>query len=735
MRKLNILVLLMMLSMISMMIPISINMAAAEPLPPNGSTTNSSSNTDISWANYTAYQQMAWNPQYLMLKIGSTPPVSKTTIIVQGTDTLGANIEAEVVIDPNLPEETYYIFNDSSDNRPVAFSTITGIFQQNGSDSASFEIWTYPTNGVIGLNSIYGGPALEDYLGDLHFNSTWPAMSYVPGGAEFAAGTLGGPSGAAGTAGQPYQYWTVVGENQPPAWQAYPEEPHHPDPIKILINWDNTALDLVPKTTPVNEMTDTADYNVWLFIEGLDEMGNKLTAYVHILPGENDVPVYPTGPHSWSEVSNVQLVNTTSGQNYDSYYILTEPMIATKLLYYTIHVDHVTISASSYDILANPNDPCGTTNITIALRDADGNLVCWGPEQSPSLGEPVVVNFATTGGTIRPSEDNRMWQGQIICVANLTADTNPRTIKVTADVCVPPESDHPSGMNMFAWLEITEDGVNSVFSDGAASWPIHTMQWGYYTAIAGVTVESYQGNEPSKPVLPPELGGPQPYGIKLDGPIYEVDIPLYVGCNLISSPVSPMMAGGYYTNYPEEVKEVTDGSGTTSPIATPGVTSNKGIPMDKLFSETDGVGCIEAVWWLDPPDASGDPQMWHVYVPGVTADDGAYFRDGVGYWIKAEKPCTLEFSGVWLENGPFTPPLYTLYANSWNLMGVTSLTGINITDYLSSVDGSSYIQGAGPVWVYHASTGQWVRNPPEGLWPGEGFWVYNKLLTNEYIAP
>jgi hypothetical protein len=278
-------------------------------------------------------------------------------------------------------------------------------------------------------------------------------------------------------------------------------------------------------------------------------------------------------------------------------------------------------------------------------------------------------------------------------------------------------------MNMFAWLQITEDGVNSVFSGSAASWPITTMQWGYYTAISGVTVESYTGNEPAKPVLPPSLGGPVATGIKLDGPIYEIDIPLYVGCNLISSPVSPLMAGGYYTNYP---------SGET------GVTHNTGIPMDKLFSETDAVGDIEAVWWYCPPSidvpTSPDLNGWHVYVPGVT-DGSSCFTDGVGYWIKADKPCTLEFSGVWMENGPFTPPTYALAANSWNLMGVTSLSGINITDYLSSVDGSSYIQGAGPVWTYYASSGMWARNPSWGLWPGEGFWVYNKLPDTEYIAP
>jgi hypothetical protein len=131
-----------------------------------------------------------------------------------------------------------------------------------------------------------------------------------------------------------------------------------------------------------------------------------------------------------------------------------------------------------------------------------------------------------------------------------------------------------------------------------------------------------------------------------------------------------------------------------------------------------------------------------VYVPGVSHDPTAYFRDGVGYWIKADKPCTLEISGVWLENGPFTPPTYSLTGNSWSLVGVTSLTGIQTSQYLESTMGSTAVEAAGPVWQYSnplmtnipAGIAGWQRDPT-WVWPTQALWVYNKVPTSINIAP
>jgi hypothetical protein len=232
------------------------------------------------------------------------------------------------------------------------------------------------------------------------------------------------------------------------------------------------------------------------------------------------------------------------------------------------------------------------------------------------------------------------------------------------------------------------------------------MMWGY-TDRNGVL---FTKPVPPKPVLPDWLGGPAKDGIKLDGPIYEVMIPLYAGCNLISSPVHPILCNTYMSGYPS----------TPWP---------NGIPMNLLFGNTSATTCIEAVWWYCA--WSG----WHHYVPGV--DTEGYFTDGVGYWIYAEKPCTLEISGVSMENAPFKPSVYPLKANSWNLMGVTSLTGMSIKDYLESINSGdpAYMSAAGPVWVYNAKYGAWYRNPSWGLWPTQGFWIYNKVPATLYIAP
>jgi hypothetical protein len=126
--------------------------------------------------------------------------------------------------------------------------------------------------------------------------------------------------------------------------------------------------------------------------------------------------------------------------------------------------------------------------------------------------------------------------------------------------------------------------------------------------------------------------------------------------------------------------------------------------------------------------------MWETYIPGITT--GKNFTDGIGYWVKAEKPCTLEISGVEMENAPFTPPEYPVRV-SWNLMGVTSIRGVTIDDYLQCLSAGP-VKLYGAVWVYYAWAGVWVRNPPWGLYPGEAFWVYykaNDVLDTPTIAP
>jgi hypothetical protein len=254
-------------------------------------------------------------------------------------------------------------------------------------------------------------------------------------------------------------------------------------------------------------------------------------------------------------------------------------------------------------------------------------------------------------------------------------------------------------MNLFAWTELTFDGVNSVFYEGA--WPIHMMMWGYNSWWAnGTLFTSYSGPVPPKPWLP---WTPEEW--KFDGPIYEVMISLHVGCNLISCPVHPFLCLTHYC-------EAWGGSG---------------IPMEILFGKTSATDCIEAIWWYDG--------TWDTYIPGVTGP-GKFFKDGVGYWVKAEKPCTIEISGVIMENAPFIPPEYPIIP-SWNLMGFTSIGPMLTSDYLESLSIGDNWEFYGPIWTYNAAIGSWTRNPSM-LWPTNAFWMYykdNSILVNPTLAP
>lgn len=666
------LILLLALSMISMIPVLSMNFAAAVPI-----AYPSAKPTVVEWYLPTGraeYLTLAWNPEYLKLRTAEIIKTN-TTIIVQGKDTYGQNIEAKVVLNAThakkIAKEQEFIFNDTHTNppTPVAFAQICAIFQQNGSHNDRFLIFTQPE-------------PFQEYLGEYHTPGPWS-----PGKHLYSYPTV--PAN---------RYLVGHGNNKGYTLQDVPVEPSNPDPIKIMLNWHDADGDLYPDS---DELTGALADST-LTIEGLDENGNKLTASVTIAVGNKQVEVVPSPPHTWSTICKIW-----GGAGADSYYIFTHPKDPRPLFYYTLLIDHMTIHPDCYDILANPQAPgnAGVTDIRVALRDQDGNLI-------HSNGD-IVVNFATSGGKIQPSCDVWIKTCSITAKVNLTADTNARTVKVTASANVP-ECTYAPEMNLFVWTELTFDGINSVH--GLDYTDIHTMMWGWNSWNGTAWFSTFTGPVPPKPVLPDWLEGPAKDGIKLDGPIYEVMIPLFVGCNLISLPVHPMLCTQYYCEaYPN-----------------PPASYNEGIPFELLFNYTSARDCIEAIWWYDAYTG------WSHYVPGVDTGIGDYFTDGVGYWIYCEKPCTLEISGVRMENGPFTPPTYTLKANSWNLVGFTSITPMSINDYLESVNSgatSGYMSAAGPVWTYYAYDGRWYRNPSWGLYPGYGFWIYNKVPADLYIAP
>jgi hypothetical protein len=680
-KKSTVLILLLAVSMISMIPLLSTKNVVAEPV--------TSSNTPIiQWFPDTGFddaQSLLWNPEYLQVHTISTVP-SNTTIIVQGKDTYGQNIEASAQLNGTcanpVGSEQVFMLNDIHSGQPVAFAQITGVFQQNGAHNVQLLIETVPE-------------PFEEYLGEWHLSTGW-----LPG--EYRWGASDRPL----IYGPTYTKY-LVGTGEPQSLvktQPYPVEPSNPDPIKIVLNWHERDGDLLPESSDFDWKASNS--KCWIWFEGLDEKGNKLEANVTIPKGVKSFDF--TGCHTWSTICKVD------GNGTESYYIFTEPIATRPLFYYNLLIDHMTIQPDCYDILANPGTVDSTgrypgrTNITVTLRDKDGNLI-------HSSGN-IVVNFATSGGKIFPSSD--VWIRPCNVSANVTlwADTNARTVNVTADANVPKCTTtfvYPE-MNLFAWTEMTFDGINSV---GTQWTSIHMMMWGYHTEIGGQWQTPYTAPVPPKPIyFPGNQGGPvdeEETRLKLDGPIYEVMIPLFTGCNLISSPVHPILCNTYMSGY----------GSTPWPF--------NGIPMSLLFGNTSATTCIEVVWWY-----CNVGSKWYHYVPGV--DTEGYFTDGVGYWVYAEKPCTLEISGVSMENAQFTPSVYPLKANAWNLVGFTSITPMSINNYLESINSgatSGYLSAAGPLWTYYAYNGYWFRNPSWGLYPGYGFWIYNKVPTTLYIAP
>jgi hypothetical protein len=669
-------ILLMLLLTLSIMLPVFTMKANSYPVTGTPSTTpkiiewvDNGPNNDLGLA---AYATLKWNPEYLKLEVLS-PIFTETTIIIDGKDTNGENIEAKVDILPNPHTEFIYEFMDMHTDppKPVAFAEITGILQQGGTDNTKFLILTETE-------------PHEDYLGQFH-NTT---------GFEPGVYTFDTPSGP---------YLAVQGIDVPYTVQGFPVEPSNPDPIKILVNWVDKAnlvgvKDLLPNMDMTTEWPNggahadsTKATGTGLYLESLDENGNKVITEVDIAAGTKMI-----GPITGCTYST--LCKVWGGNQADSYYIFTEPIPERALFYYYIKIDHMTIHPASFDIMAYPDAPDGTTTITVALRDIDGNLV--NSEDYGTINgikQAIIVNFFTSGGQIQPARTIFPDYTSTVTV-EIFADTNPRTIKVTADANIP-RSDWHDPLNLFTWTQMTFDGVNSVLT--TAPWPIVTLMCGYTDATGAVITM----NAPFRQWLPQALGGPAPNGIKLDGPLYEVMIPLQVGCNLISSPVYPMLGANQYN-------------------------LGQGIPMDLLFSHTSAVDTIEAIWWYD---FAG----WHTYIPGIL-DPTAFFTDGVGYWIKAEKACTLELSGVAMENAPFAPHEYPV-SHSWNLMGFTSINAMATDQYLESLATDTRASGSiasavGPIWVYDATSRSWTRDP-DMLWPTNGLWMNYKLPGTADLAP
>jgi len=710
-------------------------------------------NPQVVYTSVAAANSLLANPEYLKVRTVGTIHTT-TTIIVQGTDENGQPIQASVTIPGGTSFEQQLLLNDTISKKPVTFATINSIIQQNGTHNDQFQLWTQPEP----YTNIHYGWAYPTYLGEYHLiqGVGWQPGLMAPAFDSNYIDPLGHQIFVYGN------YLIGQGPGTHPLVSKTPPEPSNPDPLVVYINWIDQIQpnlgDLIPEGDSLawgaqnsygsSELgpTATAQFSTVLWIEGLDQAGNKLIGTCTITQYDiYDTVVTPNGA-TFAVVCNVW-----GGVAGESYYIMTNPTASRQILTYTVMIDHVNLYPHSYDILASGPGPLptvggypitsavrnvNTTIITAVLMDADNNVVHSSSNTqpvAPSLVTQIFLNFYTSGGSISPGEVV-MGYLQASADANLTSDTNARTIKVVVDAVVPACTAAPA-LNLRSYVEVTEDGVNSALSTG---WPIHQLMWGYNDTAnpAGVNLpatpkpplEELGIEEDPAEVGDPDTGGlgrgEEDYGIMnvaLDGPIYEIAIPLYQGCNLISSPVHPLL--GSSTEYP---------GGTYYSPSWPTLPLHAGIPMSLLFSSTEAQLTIDSVWWYDA--VAG---VWHFYVPAMPLlgdGPGAMFKGGVGYWIKVEKPCTLELSGVIMENAPFTPSSYIIANGKWNLLGFTSVVPLTLATALEGMYATNTATSVGrfnPVWVWDAKLQVWTRDPAS-LWPTQGFWTWTTGVLLAY---
>jgi len=728
-------------------------------------TTNSLVYADGTGANLAS---LATYPQFLIVHT-NTPFATTTTVEVDGLDENGQNIEAQVFIPAGTGPEALFLLNDTVDNQPVAFASVTNIMQQGGTYGDQFDIYTQPAPIVaLGQNSY------QFYLGEYH--KSLGTLGWQPGWCTPSFPYLGFPWPTANE-----YLWSNGPGNTPSVVYGYPPQPPTPSPLIVWLNWKDNNHDLVVNNVgsglPNSDTVQPSSAAATLYIEGLDEAGNKLIGTAYIPAGATSATVTTPSGATFSEVDNVY------GGGSDSYYIFTNPQPSIDLLTYTILIDHLQIYPLSYDILASgttvyksetsaefESGPDGSTWVLVFFTDADGNLVY----TSDTLQSNVTLSYYTSGGYIEPSSQrldlNTPWNIIDAIIPTIYADTNAKTIKIVADAIIPSIAQPTSqpNLNLRGWTMMTEDGVNSAFW---TAWPVTQLMWGYNDTAnpAGVTLPVTP--KPAWQAFVEEISGIgsvvfggttiENMPAKFDGPIYEISIPISPGCNLISSPVHPIL-NAWITGYPLGL------SYGSSYYGSVGYYENTGIPMYELFGWTDSAN-IELIWWYTTTErstagvtgTSANPantaytSQWNVYIPstnvymygnatytsGITygSSAGPYFTDGVGYWVKADKSCTIEFSGVSMENAPFTPTVYTLAPFRYNLIGFTSVVQLSTASYLEGLASVGYLdnpsnQGGytaasgaigvkAPVWTWNAAAQTWSRDPTT-LWPTQGFWIY-----------
>lgn len=374
------------------------------------------------------HADLGCNPEWLKVRT-ATYVSHETEIIVHGKDKFGQDVEGKALIPVGKSEREFPLI-DMHSGEKVTFAGITAVLQQGGEHCNVFEIKTLPTDKEIWL-----GLYTQD-------------------------------------------------EGYKPRWEGgFPREPPNPEPLKVVINWQDKNGDNLPDPdefpNPPSEISTIA-------IEGLDQYGNILKVTVAI-PAGSTIVLVNIADYTWSTVCTVR-----EGELGISYYIFTEPALQRPILRYNIAVHHIRVTADPKNILA---DGVMNSTITITLLDIDGHEVHW------KVGaDPIEINVAATGGKVKPSLGIKIKGCNTNATTTLISDTNARIVKVSVLAMVPETERHPY-MELTGSDIVCFDGINSV---------------------------------PYEPVLDIfDIGGTG------SGRYYAVFRMLSEGCNLISIPVIP----------------------------------------------------------------------------------------------------------------------------------------------------------------------------------------------------
>jgi hypothetical protein len=132
-----------------------------------------------------------------------------------------------------------------------------------------------------------------------------------------------------------------------------------------------------------------------------------------------------------------------------------------------------------------------------------------------------------------------------------------------------------------------------------------------------------------------------------------------------------------------------------------------------------GLAQLVSIWNYD-----GCTGEWFVHGNGQSSLTD--LEDGKGYWVRMTYPMASTYDlWVWGTEKPMPPAAPAEYAvcEGWNMMGFTSLTAMDIDDYLWNwgtpdpvvydwVEGDWTAQG----WALRSFTG-------DDFYPGQGYWV------------